>query len=284
MSDSIPISRPITSTNIPTEKLAGITYPTEKKATFPTEFIDLPSEGYFYSLESPLSSGRLELKFMTAKEEDILTSQNLIKKGIVLDELLKALIVNPTISLDDILVGDKNAIYIAARRLAYGDDYSVKIQCPACKAEVDETINLSHLKNKSFDFSSYKKGENIFDFILPVSKKTVQYKLMTHKDEQNIDVELKAIAKLSKTGVAPEITTRIKYMLISVDGNSDRSYIKKFVDTELLSRDSYAIRDHIRKNSPDIDLSFEFKCSSCGHTEVLPIQISANFFWPDAGT
>ena len=172
---------------------------------FPTEYIDLPSEGHFYPLSSPLSSGRIQLKYMTAKEEDILTSQNLIKKGVVLDELLKALIVTPGLKLDDILVIDKNAIFVAARRLAYGDKYPVKIICPKCEAENSVEVDLSTLKPKEFDFSKYTKGENAFNFELPLSKKTVSYKLLTHKDETDIDAELKGLAKLSKTN-APAIS------------------------------------------------------------------------------
>jgi hypothetical protein len=272
----IPISRP-TST-----QASSPASPSDvpAKQTFSTEFIDLPSQGHFYPEGSPLASGRVELKFMTAKEEDILTSQNLIKKGIVLDELLKALIVNPAIKLDDILIGDKNAIFIAARRLAYGDKYPAKIKCQDCGEESEVQINLAELKSREFDFTKSPKGANQFDYQLPTSKKNIVYKLLTHKDEIDIDTELKAIAKLSKGGSTPEMTTRLKYLIVSVDGNTDRNYIKKFVDTELRAIDSVELRKHIRGNNPDMDMNFDFVCPKCSATARMVMPLGVDFFWP----
>lgn len=245
---------------------------------FPTEYIDLPSEGHFYPLSSPLSSGRIQLKYMTAKEEDILTNQNLIKKGVVLDELLKALIVTPNVKLEDILIGDKNAIFLAARRLAYGDKYSAKLTCPKCGEESQVDIDLAQLKFKEFDFSNYTKGENAFSFELPVSKKTVVYKLLTHKDDQDIDSELAGLAKISKAN-APEMTTRLKYMITAVDGNSDRTSVKKFVDN-MLAKDSIALRKRVRELTPDVDMTFNFQCPACGHSERMALPLGVGFFWP----
>lgn len=247
---------------------------------FPTEYIDLPSQGHFYPPSSPLSSGRIQLKYMTAKEEDILTSQNLIKKGVVLDELLKALIVSPGVKLDDIFILDKNAIFVAARRLAYGDKYPVKITCPKCEAENSIDVDLAALKTKEFDFSKYAKGENNFNFDLPLSKKTVTYKILTHKDENDIDAELKGLSKLSKTN-SPEMTTRLKYMIVAINGDNDRGNIKKFVDN-MPARDSMALRKYIRENTPELDMSFDFKCSECGHEERMAMPLGVDFFWPSS--
>lgn len=281
MENTIPISRqasaPIAQAPIQPQVVAQA--PTEQKFDFPTEYIDLPSQGHFYPPSSPLSSGRIQLKYMTAREEDILTSQNLIKKGVVLDELLKALIVTPNVKLDDIIIGDKNAIFVAARRLAYGDKYSAKVTCPKCGEESNIDINLGDLKFKEFDFSKYARGENVFSFDLPVAKKTVTYKLLTHKDDQDIDAELAGLAKISKTN-SPEMTTRLKYMIVSVDGNSDRSAVKKFVDN-MLAKDSIALRKQAREFTPDIDLTFNFQCPACGHGERMALPLGASFFWPN---
>jgi transcription elongation factor Elf1 len=273
---------PVTKQNIQTQPAATqqVAQPVqpEQKFDFPVEYIDLPSEGHFYPASSPLSSGRIQLKCMTAREEDILTNQNLIKKGVVLDELLKALIVTPNVKLDDILVGDKNAIFVAARRLAYGDEYPAKITCPKCGEENDVKVNLSELKAKAFDFNKYAKGENAFSFELPVSKKTVVYRLLTHKDEGDIDAELKGLAKISKAN-APEMTTRLKYSIVSIDGSNDRGVVKKFVDN-MLAKDSIALRKHIRENTPDLDMTFDFTCSACGHNERMAMPLGVDFFWP----
>jgi len=268
---------PVTKQSVPVTQIAAqpAAAPT---FDFPTEYIDLPSQGHFYPPSSPLSSGRIQLKYMTAKEEDILTSQNLIKKGVVLDELLKALIVSPGVKLDDILILDKNAVFVAARRLAYGDKYPVKITCPKCEAENSIDVDLSALKTKEFDFSKYTKGENAFNFELPISKKTVTYKILTHKDENDIYAELKGLAKISKTS-SPEMTTRLKYMIVAVNGDNDRGNVKKFVDN-MPARDSMALRKYIRENTPELDMSFDFKCSECGHEERMAMPLGVDFFWP----
>ena len=256
----------------------------KQEVTYPTEVIELPSQGHFYPLEHPLSSGKLELKMMTAKEEDILMSQNLIKKGIVLDKLLETLIVDKNIKLDDLLLADKNAILVAARRLAYGDGYGpVEVTCPKCREKNQVTFNLGEIKNEEFNFDNYTRGENSFEFVLPYSKKTIQYKILTHKDEQQIENELKANNKILKGSSSNEVTARLRSMIISVDGNSDRNYVKKYVETEMVSRDALALRQYIKKNIPDVDLNFNFICGDCSHEERLGVPLTVQFFWPDTG-
>ena len=98
----------------------------EQQQQFPTEEVTLPSKGLLYPEGSPLKNGVIEMKYMTAKEEDILTNQNLIERGTVIDKLLQSLIVTP-IDYNDLLVGDKNAILVAARILGYGKDYTLII-------------------------------------------------------------------------------------------------------------------------------------------------------------
>jgi len=140
---------------------------------------------------------------------------------------------------------------------------------------------LSSFQAKEFDFSKYTRGENRFEFILPVSDKTIAYKLLSHRDEQAIDAELKSLAKFSKNvGSSPEITTRLKYMILAVDGNDDRNIVKKFVDNDLSSRDSLPFRNHVRENSPDINMDFNYTCPACNHSEVMPCPMGVSFFWP----
>ena len=149
----------------------------EEKRQFPTEVIDLPSKGYFYPEGSPLSSGQVEIKYMTAKEEDILTSANLIQKGIVLDKLLEALVVSEGVNLDDVLIGDKNAIMVASRVLAYGKDYAFDYTDPSNNEKKTHTVDLSKLDHKKIDFESHTKGKNEFLFELPTSKRTITFKI-----------------------------------------------------------------------------------------------------------
>jgi len=256
--------------------------PQKVVSKFPTEIIELPSQGHFYPEGHPLSNGQIELKMMTAKEEDILTNQNLIRKGIVLDKLLESLIVT-SVKIDDILIGDKNAAFFAARRLAYGDIYGpVKVTCPKCGTECERKIDLSLMKSKDMDLSQYPKGQNEFEFYLPYTKKVVRYKLLTHRDEVSIEAETKAMAKVNKNATS-DVTTRLRTMIISIDNNTDRSFIQKFVTQEMPSRDSLALRQHVREQTPDLDMTFEFSCDECSHDERVSVPMTAQFFWPDSG-
>lgn len=255
-----------------------------QKIEYPSEVVDLPSKGWFYSPNSPLSSGKIDIKYMTAKEEDILTSQNLIKKGVVLDKLLEQLIVTPNVKLDDILVGDKNAIFIASRILAYGKDYKVKFKDPSTGDDVEDTIDLTKLDPREIDFEQYTRGENIFEYTLPHSERTLHWKLLTHADEQAIDAEIKGMKKFTKNkNESSEVTTRLKYVIQALDGNEDRSKIKSFVDKELLARDSLAFREHIKENTPDLDMTFNFESEDTGYTERMTIPLGVDFFYPSTG-
>ncbi len=274
MSEStISITR--SSTNVQPE------IPKTQKSTLKTHTVDLPSKGYFYNTSNALASGKVDLYEVTVKHEDILSNQNFLKKGTVLDEFLKSLIASENVQLDDILIGDKNALFLHARILAYGKDYVTKLSCPECGAKNEVTVDLSLVKPKEFDFSKYTKGENRFPFILPNSGKKLVVKLLVHKDEVSIDSEIKA---LNKTNISssPEMTTRFKYMIVSVDGDTDRLKIKRFVDNDLSSKDSLALRRFIGESKPDLDMKFDFTCEKCGHTDRVVIPMNADFFWPSA--
>ena len=242
---------------------------------FPTEMVDLPSKGYFYFEGHPLSSGKVEVKYMTAKEEDILTSQNLIQQGTVIDKLLESLIVDKSIKLDDMLIGDKNAIMLSARILGYGKQYEFTY------GGEEQSVDLSTLEPLDIDFSKFPKGKNEFNFKLPTSEREVTFKLLTGKSEKDIDLEIKAKQKISKTQ-SSELTTRLKHMIISVDGSSEKSYINNFVDNEFLSRDSLAFRQYLASITPDVDMNVEVVDSDGKKTEVA-VPITVRFFWPSAG-
>ncbi len=283
--NQIPIRRP--TVNVPdfVAKAASDTPKPMSENKYPTEVIPLPTKGWFYPEASPLSSGEIELKQMTAKEEDLLANQELIKKGKVLDKLIESLIVDKSIRPDEILIPDKNAIFISIRRLAYGDEYPVSITCPACGGVNKVTVNLANLEYRKFEFEKYPKGVNTFSFKLPNSGVTLTYKLLNHTDEQSIDAELTQIRKISKENTA-ELTTRLKYLITSVDGNTDRATIRRFVEEKLTAKDSLAFRKHTREHNPDVDMTFEFKCGDpsnvgCSLERRLDMPIGASFLWPD---
>ena len=253
----------------------------ENKRQFPTEVVDLPSKGLLYSKDSPLSSGTIELKYMTAKEEDILTSRNLIQKGIVLDKLMEAVIVDEKVLLDDLLLGDKNAVMIATRVLGYGKDYTVTLTDPSTGDKQEETFDLTQIEDKVVDEKLFKGGKNEFEFDLPASKIKIMFRLLTHKEEKEIDAELKAYKKFSKeSGITSEITTRLKKSIISVDGDTTQKRVNEFVENELLSRDSLAFREYLIEITPDVDMSFTFTSDQTGEDTTMDIPLDVEFFWP----
>ena len=235
----------------------------------PTEIVDLPSKGLLYPKNNPLSSGQIEMKYMTAKEEDILTNQAYIADGTVFDRLFKSLIISK-INYNDLLVGDKNAILVAARILGYGKDYKFNYN------NEEHSIDLTDIKDKPLDESLYVEGVNIFNFTLPTTKSTLQFKILTHKDEQNIKNELKGLKKLNKNS-SPEVTTRLKHMITSIDGEEDSQTIRDFVDNYLLAKDAKALRNYVKQIQPDVDLTF---FPSDGE-ERVDIPIGLTFFWPN---
>ncbi len=253
----------------------------EDKRRFPTEVVDLPSKGLLYPKDSPLAGGTIELKYMTAKEEDILTSRNLIQKGIVLDRLLESIIVDENVSLNDLLLGDKNAIMIATRILGYGKDYTVSLTDPSTGDKQEETFDLTKVGDKKIDYKLFKDGKNEFEFELPAAKVKILFRLLTHKEEKEIDAELKAYKKFTKdSGISAEITTRLKKAIVSVNGDSSIKRINEFVDDELLSRDSLAFREFLKEITPDIDMSFTFTSDQTGEDTTMDIPLDVEFFWP----
>ena len=245
----------------------------EQKHQFPTEEVTLPSKGLLYPKESPLSKGVIEIKYMTAKEEDILTNQNYIQKGTVIDKLLQSLIVTP-INYNDLLTGDKNAILIAARILGYGKDYEFKYN------EKETTVDLTELEDKLIDENLIVEGKNEVEYQLPFSKRSITFKLLTQADDTKIQNELKGLKKISKHS-NPENTTRLKHTIISVDGDRTPKTIRDFVDNQLLARDARELRKYMTYVAPDVDLTVDLTFEDGETLENVSLPIGVNFFWPD---
>lgn len=275
------VSAEMSDAEIKQQLLASYKEKEVKKSKFPTELVPLPSRGMIYPEGHPLSSGTIEMKYMTAKEEDILTSQNLIKQGVVLDKLFESLIVTP-VNYDDIYVGDKNAIMVAARILGYGKDYAVEVEDPFAPGEKQKvTIDLTQIEHKEVDFSLFEHRQNEFDFELPQSKRVVTFRLMTNGLEKQISAELKSLSKIkNRTGIEQELTTRMKNLIIAVDGETGRSVVNNFVDNELFAVDSRALRSHIKSISPDLDMTFTFISETTGEVKEIDIPMNVSFFWP----
>ena len=240
----------------------------ENQFTTPTEIVDLPSKGLVYPASNPLSSGKIEMKYMTAREEDILTNQNYISKGTVLDELIKSLIVSD-VRYEDMIVGDKNALLVAARILGYGKDYKFTW------GGEEYNIDLTTIQDKPINEKLFK-GINEFNFTLPSTGVEITFKLLTGSDEKKINAELEGLKKINKNS-SPELSTRLKYMITSVGGNREAKDVRQFVDNQLLARDSRALREYVKEVQPDVDLTF----FPDGSDTKVSTPIGLSFFWPD---
>jgi len=246
---------------------------TATKLNLPTENVELPSKGLLYPKESPLSTGKLEMKYMTAREEDILTNANYIKDGTVIDKLLQALIISD-INYDDLLIGDKNAILVAARVLGYGKDYSFEVK-DDLGITTKHVVDLTQLKNKEINESLYQKGLNEFTYKLPTTGTAITFKLLSHGDDKKIDAEVRGLQKVSPKS-SFERTTRLKHMITSVNGDRAMATIRDFVDNYLIAKDSRALRSYYDKVSPDVEMKYYMEDSG----EAVDIPIGVSFFWP----
>ncbi len=244
---------------------------------FATEIVALPSEGKCYPESNPLSTGQIELKYMTAREEEILTTQSLIKKGVVLDKLFEAIIVDKKINPDDILLGDKNAIMLATRILGYGPEYKVDVFLDNGEKE-EAIVDLGKVQTKEIDFTKLSR-ENRYTFKTSTGNELI-FKLLTHGDEKKIDNDIKAMQRLNKESNGNELTTRYRYMIISVDGKDDTKSVIDFINNRFLAKDTKAFREYLKELQPDIKMEFNFTNPETGETEVRPIPMGVGFFWP----
>lgn len=281
MSDSYPAPKPtITDEELKRrfiQEAQGA--PIKAKINVATEVIELPSKGLLYPEGHPLASGKIEMRYMTARDEDILSSQTLIKQGLVVDRLLQALIVTE-VDYDSILAIDKGAIFIAARILAYGKDYEIEVTCPNCGEKTKMTVDLQKFDDKLVDWSIFTKGQTTHKFTLPAGKQELTLRFLTHGDEKRIEEDLKGNRKMSKlTGVDAELTTRLKNLIVAVNGDTSTTAVNQCVDN-MLSRDSLALRSHLKKVTPELDTQILFTCSSCGHEQLMSLPIGISFFWP----
>lgn len=251
----------------------------------PTEFVELPSGGRFYEPNHPLHGQEvIEVRHMTAKEEDILTSQSLLKKGVALDRFLQSLIVDKRIRTDDLLVGDKNAVLVNARINGYGADYATGVTCPNCSANTKHQFDLNE-KTVQTGTEYLDELENIqvnsdrgtVSITLPVTGWQFECRPMTGADEKALtkSVEARRKRKLSEDMLSQQITM----FTVAISGVTDRGQITQAVQS-LPARDSRHLRQTYQKLMPNLDLTQVFECSECGHVGDMEVPFTTDFFWP----
>lgn len=238
--------------------------------TFPTETISLPSKGLFYPKDHPLRGGKVEMKYMTASEEDILSNENFIQSGVVLDKLIESLTMKK-FDISDVLPGDKSAMLVAARILGYGKNYKFRIR------NTDVTVDLSQMKDLEMD-ESIITPDGTIKYTLPETGVIIEFKHLTERGYDKIAEEIEGYKKINKDNV-PSVTTKLKHHIVSIDGNKDPNFIRNYVNNTLLAMDSRSLRNRIESTKPDIDLNMKVDIN--GVEEDVNIPIDLTFFWPD---
>jgi hypothetical protein len=247
-------------------------------ADVPTEAVPLPSLGKVYPTGSSLAAAsRVEIRSMTAKEEDILTSRALLKQGKAMDALLKSCILDKNVSVGQLLTGDRNAILFAIRVTGYGPEYTIRVECPKCEEGSEHQFDLSTLEIKPLEVDPVVPGKNEFAVILPVTKKKVTFKLNTGDDERELSETLERQKKLGTGETA--VTTRLLMSVLSVDGETDKSKFSKFIQN-MPARDSRFLRSEIDRISPGVKMEQKFQCPNCNEESEVNVPIGTEFFWP----
>lgn len=249
----------------------------------PTEFVDLPSKGIGYNSAHPMNGkDTIEIRYMTAKDEDILTSKTLLKKGIAIERFLDNIIVDKAVKASSLLVGDRNAIIIAARISGYGSDYNTNISCPACGDTANYSFDLNdkktHESTLDESLGMVKTAEGNFKVKMPLTKYDVEFKLLTGDDE--IYLSKMAFNQAKGTVVESNLTNQYKRMIVSVQGHTDRMVIEEFVNN-LPTRDSRFLKTCYKLANPDVKVINDYSCTACGFEQELEVPFGADFFWPE---
>lgn len=246
----------------------------------PVADVPLPSKGKLYPTEHPLYGAEsAEIRAMTAREEDILTSKALMKNGTVIQKLVESCLINKSVKVDSLLAGDRDALLIAIRVLGYGEDYHVKVTCPSCDQGFDTKFNLNSLAIKPLGAEPDSPGTNLFSYQLPLSKLKVKFKLFTGEDEKDMQVGIDRKRKMGSQ-VDSNVTTRLIYAIQSIDGETDKGKIAT-IATHLRAGDSRALRAYMDKIEPGVDMRQEITCKLCGEASEVDVPLGASFFWPD---
>jgi len=243
---------------------------------FPTQEIELPSKGLVYTKDNPLSSGKVELKYPTAKEEDILTNSNLMNKGLAVHEFIKSLIVDKSIDVGTMLVGDRNKVTFAGRIMAYGADYDTEITCKKCGNSNTIKVNLNDFEDIEINKKLLANSDNEFEFELPTSKVKVTYRLLTVADDNIVNEISKKLGK-KFNGNTHENTNRLRQTIIAVNGDRDKMKINDFIE-DMSTKDTLALRTEARRISPNIDLGIYYECENCGYEGEAQLPLDIGFF------
>jgi hypothetical protein len=247
----------------------------------PVEVVPIPSEGKVYPQNSVLHNKQvLEIRAMTAQEEDILSSRALIQKGTVITHLIQSCLIDKAVDVQNMLLGDRNSLMVSVRITGYGSSYNADSTCPECGERSAQQYNLTDLEIKRLEIEPVIAGENRFSFTLPVTGKEVHFKFLTGEDEAERNLTMERKKKMSPgMKVDSAVTSKLEQLILSIDGVTERNKINQFVK-KMPALDSRRLRAYIEKQEPGIDMSVWMSCPRCSNTSRVSLPIGTNFFWP----
>lgn len=248
----------------------------------PVEAVPVPSKGMVYPPNSSLHRKEtIDIRAMTAREEDILTSQALIRKGTVVATLLQSVVIDQNIDVGDMLLGDRNALMLATRVTGYGPKYDVEVKCPGCSLRQPYQFDLAQIPIKRLKLEPVQQGLNLFEYVLPVTKRTIQFKFLTGSEEEELtEANNRRRSLMPDVEVTALVTSRLESQVVSIDGVTDRTKLSAFI-RKMPAYDSRKLRGYISKNEPGMEMSQEMQCRSCTKTSKIDIPIGISFFWPE---
>ena len=245
----------------------------------PVDAVPLPTRGLLYPAGHSLHGvDQVEYRAMTAREEDILMSRALIKKGTVITELIRSCLTDSSIDVGSLISGDRTALMIAIRISGYDRAYNPEVTCPECQVKNQMHIDLAELELKVLEIQPVEPGHNAFSFKLPMTNKTVLFKYLTVKEEEVISQEAES---RRKRGILNEnlVTTKLLNSIISIDGIDTPGNIRKFVNN-MPAKDSRDFRKYMDDNEPGVKMEVEFNCEQCDHYDNIALPMGSEFFWP----
>lgn len=269
------------SPSSPAATQAATTGPAPLDFTRPTTIVSLPSGGRFYGEGHPLhGQDTIEIRQMTTAEEEILTNRTLLQKGVALDRFLERLMIDSRTKVDDLLVGDKNAILIQARIDGYGAEYATTVSCPVCTSTARHSFDLNEVVGTvgaGFVETDTIRSTGNNTFITTLDNGwEVEFRALTGADEKTL---LQSATNRKKAGLEETpIQDQLRALIVSVSGHTDSNTINKAVQ-HMTGRQSRAIRDAYSKAVPNVEMRGDITCGQCGTTTELEVPLNADFFW-----
>ena len=238
----------------------------------PYDILELPSQGLLY----PNKKNSVKVEYLTAMDENVLVSPNIMNSGRVLDVLLERKVKDLGFPVEELLDGDRVALLLFLRSTSFGEEFKQGVLNKNGDV-VEGTINLSELKQKKLTIKPDENNE--FDFELPKSKKKIKFRFLNGKDEKDIDDKDEFMKKRFETDISFALTLKLEKLIMEIDGNRDKIYVSNFIKTMSIL-DSRTLTKYVRENEPGID--FETKARIQGGESVDTfLRLNKSFFWPE---